>query len=71
MPLGQMPILEFDGVRAFQSVAIARYVAKEVGLAGANSKEDLQIDLVVDTIAEMRSSELTRLCLKRVSYSRL
>lgn len=57
MPLEQMPILEFNGIRAFQSVAIARYVAKAVGLVGSNPVEDLQIDAVVDTIAELRASE--------------
>lgn len=57
MPLEQIPILEFNGTRAVQSVAIARYVAREVGLAGVNSWEDLLIDGVVDTFVEFRGSE--------------
>lgn len=57
MPLGQMPILEFNGIRAFQSVAITRYVAKTVGLGGANLLEDLKIDTIVDTIGDLRASE--------------
>lgn len=61
MPLEQIPILEFNGIRAVQSVAIARYVAKEVGLAGVNSFEDLLIDGVVDTFVEFRGSKLRKL----------
>lgn len=64
MPLEQMPILEFNGIQAIQSVAIARYVAKIVGLAGANLVEDLQIDGVVDSVADLRASELSRHSLK-------
>jgi len=54
MPMGQMPVLEVDGHRVHQSVAIERYVAKRVGLAGANDWENLQIDSVVDTINDLR-----------------
>lgn len=61
MPLEQMPILEVDGFRAVQSVAIARYMAKVVGLSGVNFEEDLKIDGVVDTIADLRLSELTNM----------
>lgn len=57
MPLGQMPVLEVDGQRVHQSVAIARYVANRVGLAGANDFENLLIDSVVDTVNDLRQSE--------------
>lgn len=57
MPLGQMPILEVDGKRAHQSLAITRYLAKQVGLVGTNAWEDLEIDTVVDTINDLRMSE--------------
>lgn len=57
MPMGQMPVLEVDGKRAHQSLAITRYLAKQVGLVGADAWEDLEIDTVVDTINDLRLSE--------------
>lgn len=57
MPMGQMPILEVDGIRVHQSSAINRYIAKRVGLAGSNDWESLQIDIVADTFTDFRLSE--------------
>uniref|UniRef100_A0A1Y1MW73 glutathione transferase n=2 Tax=Photinus pyralis TaxID=7054 RepID=A0A1Y1MW73_PHOPY len=54
LPFGQAPVLEFNGIRAYQSIAITRYVAKQVKLAGANDVEDLEIDAVVDTVNDLR-----------------
>jgi len=54
MPMGQMPVLEVDGKRAHQSLAITRYLAKQVGLTGADAWEDLEIDTAVDTINDLR-----------------
>lgn len=54
MPMGQMPVLEVDGKRVHQSISMARFLAKTVGLSGANPWEDLQIDIVVDTINDFR-----------------
>lgn len=54
--MGQMPVLEVDGKRVHQSIAMSRYLAKIVGLAGANAWEDLLIDIVVDTINDFRLS---------------
>lgn len=59
MPMGQMPILEIDGQVVHQSVAIGRYVAKKVGLAGANDWEQLLIDVAVDTVSDLRSKMST------------
>nr|AEB91977.1 glutathione S-transferase sigma 5 [Locusta migratoria] len=53
-PLGKVPVLEIDGKTTWQSVAICRYLAKQLGLAGANDWEDLQIDMAVDTISDLR-----------------
>lgn len=61
--MGQMPVLEVDGQRVHQSIAIERYLAKRFGLAGANDWENLQIDSVVDTINDLRQSELLK-CFK-------
>lgn len=57
MPMEQMPVLEVDGQRVHQSVAIGRYLAKRVGLAGSNDWESLQIDSAVDTVNELRQSK--------------
>lgn len=57
MPMGQMPVLEVDGQRVHQSVSIARYLAKRVGLAGDNDWENLLIDTAVDTVNDFRASK--------------
>lgn len=54
--MGQMPVLEVDGKRVHQSLAMCRYVAKQIGVAGNDAFEDLQIDALVDTINEFRLS---------------
>ncbi|XP_062560800.1 glutathione S-transferase-like [Armigeres subalbatus] len=53
-PMGQMPVLSVDGKQVHQSLAMARYLANQVGLAGANDWENLTIDIVVDTINDFR-----------------
>lgn len=60
MPMGQMPVLEVDGQRIHQSIAISRYLAKRFGLAGSNDWESLQIDSVVDTVNDFRQSKLLK-----------
>lgn len=55
--MGQMPVLEVDGRRVHQSLAMCRYIAKQIGLAGKDAFEDLQIDAIVDTINEFRLSK--------------
>lgn len=56
MPMGQMPVLEVDGQRVHQSVSMARYIARRVGLSGANDWENLLIDTSVDTVNDLRAS---------------
>ncbi|XP_049947215.1 glutathione S-transferase-like [Schistocerca serialis cubense] len=53
-PFGQLPVLEIDGKKTWQSHAICRYLGKQMGLAGANDWEDLQIDMAADTISDIR-----------------
>jgi len=53
MPFGKVPVLEVDGKRINQSVAICRYLAKQCGLAGKNDWESLEIDSAVDTIQDL------------------
>jgi glutathione S-transferase len=49
-----------------QSIAICRFLAKEVGLCGSNDFEDFEIDSVVDTINDFRFSRFCiAICLIR------
>jgi len=53
MPLGQMPVLEFDGNKLPQSMSIARFLAKQFQLAGSDNFEQGKVDAVVDTITDV------------------
>ncbi|XP_037030116.1 glutathione S-transferase-like [Bradysia coprophila] len=55
LPLRLLPILEIDGIQLHQSIAICRYLAKIVGLAGTTRLEDYEIDNVVDTVNDFRA----------------
>ena len=48
MPFGQLPALDYDGKILTQSVSIARFLAKEYGLAGRTSWEAARADMLVD-----------------------
>nr|AVT42191.1 glutathione S-transferase s1 [Lissorhoptrus oryzophilus] len=54
MPMGQMPVLEHNGKVAHQSMAICRYLAKQVKLTGKDDWEDLEIDAMADTVNDFR-----------------
>ncbi|RZB40563.1 glutathione S-transferase [Asbolus verrucosus] len=53
-PFGQLPVLEHNGKQVNQSIAVARYVAKQVKLVGKDDWENLEIDAIVDTINDLR-----------------
>ncbi|KAJ3663483.1 hypothetical protein Zmor_007741 [Zophobas morio] len=53
-PFGQFPLLEHNGKQINQSIAIARYLANLVKLAGNDDWENLEIDSIVDTISDIR-----------------
>ncbi|XP_053597232.1 glutathione S-transferase-like [Microplitis demolitor] len=55
MPYGQVPVLEVDGKKINQSVAICRYLAKQYGLAGKDDWQNLEIDATVETIHDIRA----------------
>lgn len=57
MPMGNVPVLEIDGKRLHQSMAIYRYLARKVGLAGDNDFENYEIDNVADTLNDLRTSK--------------
>lgn len=59
MPFGQIPVLEVDGKRVYQSTSITRYVAKLVGLVGADDWESFLIDIAVDNMNDFDSSKCT------------
>ena len=52
-PYGSLPLLEWDGCQVAQSMAITRFIAKEVGLAGRDNLEAAQADEVVDAIGDL------------------
>ena len=56
LPYGQLPVLEVDGVTICQSMAIARYLANEFGLAGNSSLVRAQVDEVVDVINDLQTA---------------
>ena len=60
-PYGGLPLLEWDGVCIAQSMAIARFLAREVGLAGRNSLEAAQVDEIVDAVNDIFQAGLTAL----------
>jgi len=58
MPFGQVPALEYDGQVICQSIAIARFVAKENGLAGKDNWTQAQADMVVDCLMDLFYREM-------------
>merc|ERR1711970_452280 len=52
-PWGQVPLLVWDGEVVAQSIACARFLAREFGLAGRNSLEMAQVDEIVDVIQDL------------------
>ncbi|CAH1784061.1 unnamed protein product [Owenia fusiformis] len=58
-PYLSLPILEHGGVTIGQSVSIARYVAKELGLAGKTTLEQALTDGINDSITDT-FNELTK-----------
>lgn len=49
-----LPVLEIDGKAVAQSNAVARYLARQYGLAGRNEWEALQCDVLVDTLGDLK-----------------
>ncbi|CAF0743471.1 unnamed protein product [Adineta steineri] len=61
MILGQAPVLELaDGTQLPQSLTIARYVAREAGLAGSDNLESAKIDAVVDTQKDVNETYFSK-----------
>ncbi|CAF3904975.1 unnamed protein product [Adineta steineri] len=56
MPLGQVPVLEYNGIKLPQSISIARFLAKQFQLAGRDNFEQAKVDAVGDTIVDTLNS---------------
>jgi prostaglandin-H2 D-isomerase / glutathione transferase len=55
-PAGQLPYIEFDGIRIPQSIALSRYLAKLAKIAGNDDIEQAKVDAVVDTCNDIMNS---------------
>lgn len=53
MPLGQMPVLEADGVKYSQSGPILRYLAKKHDLAGKTDGDAYWADVFMDVLDDI------------------
>lgn len=53
LPLGQVPVLQVDGVVFSQSMAIARYAAKISGLYPQDPIQALSVDMVSETLVDL------------------
>jgi len=52
-PCGQLPVLTYEGTEVSQSMAIARFVARQCNLAGASPIEQAQVDMIVDCMTDL------------------
>lgn len=51
-PMGQLPILEYDGVVLAQSCAIAKFLAKKTNLAPKSDLDEARADMIIDFIKD-------------------
>ncbi len=58
-PFGQLPVLEWDGVQYAQANAIARFIARKVGLYGKDEFEGLLVDSVIELINELLAGNMS------------
>ena len=67
-PFGQVPLLEVDGEQISQSIAIARYCAKEFGLAGKTTFEAAQMDEIVDALQDALEKQYNAYLFEKVNF---
>jgi len=53
---GQLPKLEYKGESIYQSVSIARFLAREFGIAGKTNLEKAQGDEIVDAVTDVQNA---------------
>lgn len=51
-------MLEIDGRAVAQSNAVARYLARKYGLAGKDEWEELECDVLVDTLQDLKQGNI-------------
>merc|ERR1712055_1249875 len=57
-PFGQLPVLQWGNEVICQSMACARFIAREVGLAGNTSVESAQVDEIIDVVQDLINAEV-------------
>ena len=60
MMFGQVPIFEVDGQRLAQSHSIARYLARQHGLAGKDEWQQAQADMYIDCLNDIMNGEFQK-----------
>merc|ERR1712002_611590 len=53
---GQLPKLEYKGTSLYQSVTIARFLAKEFGIGGNSNLEKAQADEIADAVTDIMNA---------------
>ncbi|XP_046392078.1 glutathione S-transferase-like [Ischnura elegans] len=53
-PFGKVPVLEVNGKKVGQSVAICRYLARKWNLVGNSDWDALQCDMLVDALGDLK-----------------
>ena len=58
MPINVVPVLEYDGEVISQSKTIARFLAKEFGIAGKTNVQQAKADMIVDCVTDIEIGRL-------------
>ncbi|XP_071439843.1 glutathione S-transferase-like [Hetaerina americana] len=54
MPYGKVPVIETDGEDLHQTLAMARYFARQLKLTGDDDWEAMLCDISIDTVTDLR-----------------
>ena len=54
-PNGSVPVMYWDGEELFESMAIARFVARKAGLAGITDLEFAQADMILNHVQDIKN----------------
>ena len=69
MPLGVMPVLEYDGEVLSQSKTIARFLAKEFGIAGKTNVLQAKADMIVDCVTDIENGITSKIIYNSMNYA--
>eukprot|EP01101_Sappina_pedata_P000595 TRINITY_DN10796_c1_g1_i1.p1 TRINITY_DN10796_c1_g1~~TRINITY_DN10796_c1_g1_i1.p1 ORF type:complete len:224 (-),score=115.87 TRINITY_DN10796_c1_g1_i1:117-788(-) len=56
LKFAQLPLLEIDGKRLFQSRAIEQYLARKANLLGKNADEQYEVDSYLESISDFKNA---------------